>query len=409
MPRLDKFTDRAISALRPESRRYEVSEKNTRGLWLRVSPSGVKTFYFRYRYRGKNKGMMLGSYGAVTEPGKISLAKAHKLHADARALLKEGKDPADLKQSKIAEEKRAGTISQLADEYIERHAKRKNKSWREYQRMLNKDVLPTWGTRKAKDVTRRDVVLLLDDIEDRVAQKEGNASAGRSIRDHTLTVISSMFRFGIRRGIVDASPCIEIGRDKSTPRARVLEPDEIKAVWRKLDKAKTAELIRLAIKLLLVTGQRRGELAKAKWADIDLPNKIWSIPIENSKNGHPHAVPLSNMAVGLFKEIRSLEHGKEYLFPSPYGDGPITERAVTRAVANNRDVFGIAHWTPHDLRRTVATGMNRLAIPREHIERVLNHLPPKIVRVYDRHDYQPEMRAALQFWATELERILAND
>jgi integrase len=207
---------------------------------------------------------------------------------------------------------------------------------------------------------------------------------------------------------------------EETPRARALDADEILTIWQALDRpdghettVKAMKSLKLALKLLLVTAQRRGELMQAKREEFDLEREAWLIPAEHSKNGYAHAVPLTPLAVDLVKELFELAGDSKYLVPSPRAneehDLPMTERALTRLVGNNREAFAIPHWTPHDLRRTATTLMKRTT--GEAWDRVLNHLPPKLHRTYDVHDpwaYFDQKKAALQAWDERLQAILAG-
>jgi len=402
-----KFTDTGIRNLKPKTERYVVWKDGGDGLGLRVTPQGRKTWVTMYRFQGKARMMTHGIYPT------ISLKRAGQLHADALAKL-DLDPPVDPGAEKVAErkaERAAETVADLIDEYIERHAKAKKRSWAEDQRMLDKDVKPAWGKRKAKNVTRRDVIRLLDGIADRGAPVAAN---------RTYAVLSKMFRFAVRRGILETSPVFEIDRPggEEAPRARALDADEIRTVWQALDRPDSDEHpiratlpLKLALKLLLVTAQRRGELAQARRDEFDLERGAWLIPAEHSKNGAAHAVPLTPLAVKLVRKLMECAGDSAYLLPSPRAndenDIPITERAITRAVSNNRAAFGIPHWTPHDLRRTATTMMKRRT--GETWERVLNHLPEKLHRTYDVHDpwaYFDEKRTALQAWEARLVAIL---
>jgi len=405
-----KFTDTGIRNLKPKPVRYIVWKNGGEGLGLRVSPSGRKSFVFMYRFNGTPRMMSLGRYRDGRAEG-LTLAQANKAHAEAMEKMERNIDPGAEKVIKRRMEREAETVQDLADEYIERYAKPKKRSWGEDQRILNKDVLPAWKKRKAKEITRRDVIRLLDGIVDRGAPVAAN---------RTFAVLSIMFRFGVRRGILGTSPVFEIDPPggEETARARVLAPDELRAAWDALGRPeshekpiRTAKAIKLAIKLLVVTAQRRGELAQARKDEFDLERSAWLIPAEHSKNGYAHAVPLTPLAAELVTEMMELAGDSDYLLPSPRAneenDRPITERAITRAVSNNREVFGIPHWTPHDLRRTATTMMKKHA--GEAWERVLNHLPPKLHRVYDVHDpwaYFDHKQAALQAWEARLRGIV---
>jgi len=203
---------------------------------------------------------------------------------------------------------------------------------------------------------------------------------------------------------------------EESPRERVLSSDEIKAFWSKLSAADMAEPTRLALKMLLVTAQRRGEVTQAKWSHFDLENKLWTIPVELLKSSHsrrskpePHVVPLSALALEVLGQLKAITGKGAYLLPARMDeskDRSYSDRVLSRAVRENDKKFDIPHFTPHDLRRTAASFMTKLGIPRLHVEKVLNHSTGDIAEVYDRHDYLPEKRAALEKWATHLTAII---
>jgi len=389
-----KFTDKSIQTLRPKSDRYEAWEDNGKGFGIRVSSTGLKSWIFFYRFDGMNRRMTLGRYPAMT------LAEAHTAHAKAKEHLVKGIDPGD-ELTKAREDHRGSpTVVQLANEYIEKWAKPRKRSWQEDQRMLAKDVIPLWKRKKAKDIRRRDVILLIDEIVDRGAPISAN---------RTLRIIKQMFSFAVSRGILNASPCVEIKAPaKENQRDRVLNEKEIKIFWTKLDEANMAEGTRLALKFQLVVAQRKGEIALAQPQEFDLKKGWWVIPAEKCKNGMSHRVPLAKLAVSLIKKAKELSPNSSLLFPSPRGEKPITTRSISRAISNNREGFGIPDFTPHDLRRTASSMMTSIGVKREIVGKILNHIESGATKIYDRYSYDKEKRNALEIWANHLEKIITK-
>jgi integrase len=198
---------------------------------------------------------------------------------------------------------------------------------------------------------------------------------------------------------------------KERPRKRVLTAAEIQTFWSKLDSADMAEPTRLALKLLLVTAQRRGELTFARWSHFDIDAKLWTIPVELLKSSHarreepePHTAPLSPLALDLLHKLKELTGEGAFLLPARADkrkDHSYSERVLSCAVRKNEKHFGIPHFTPHDLHRTAASFMTKIGVPRL-LEKVLNHSTGDIAEVYDRHDYLAEKRVAVEKWATQL-------
>ena len=387
-----KFTDRQIKALKPQKARYEVWEDNGKGFGVRVSPAGRKSFIYMYRFQGSSRRITFGVYPEMT------LADAHAAHAKARQLLEKGKDPGTVEQDKKEESQRSPSVKRLVEEYIEKYAKPRKRSWKEDERILNKDVVPRWGKRKAQDITRRDIINLLDEIVERGASIQAN---------RTLAAIRKMYSFAMGRGVLDASPCVAIPNpSKENRRDRVLSEDEVRAFWERLDTAKMEKATTLALKLQLITAQRKGEVTGAEWIDFDFKSSWWTIPAEKSKNGFPHRVPLSSLALKLLCELKEITGNSQWLFPSPRDGQHIAETSVDHAVRTNADHFEIDHFTPHDLRRTAASQMTGSGIERITVSKVLNHVESGVTAVYDRHSYDKEKKAALAKWSRTLDAII---
>ena len=389
-----KFTDRQIKSLKPKKTRYEVWEDNGKGFGVRVAPTGRKSFIFLYRFQGTSRRMTFGNYP------ETSLADAHAAHAKSRQLLEQGNDPATVEQDAKEESRRSPSIKRLAAEYIGKYAKPRKRSWKEDERILNKDVVPRWGKRKAQDITRRDIILLLDEIVDRGALIQAN---------RTLATIRKMYSFAMGRGILESSPCVAIpAPSKENRRDRVLNEEEIRTFWEKLDTAKMDNATALALKFQLITAQRKGEVAGAEWKDFDLKNGWWTIPANKAKNGFPHRVPLSSLATEILKELKNVTSQSQWLFPSPRNGQHIAETSVDHAVRENAEHFEVDHFTPHDLRRTAASMMTASGIQRLTVAKVLNHVETGVTAVYDRHSYDKEKRQALETWERKLRGILTG-
>jgi integrase len=392
-----RFTDRSIAALGPKAKIYEVWEDGRTGLGVRMSPRGRKSWNYMYRFAGKARRMTLGTYPAV------SLANARVKHANAKELLAKGTDPGAVHVEKRRTERQAETVQNLVDEYLEKWARPRKRSANEDERILNKDVIPVWGKRKAKSITRRDVILLLDGIVERGSPIQAN---------RTLAAVRKMFNFAISRDIVDATPVAMVKAPaREHQRDRVLSADEIRTFWKGLDQAPMSPALKLVLKLELVTAQRKGELIGAALSEFDFEEKVWTIPAERAKNGIAHRVPLSASALDLLEEAKSLAGESDWLFPSPRDDEPIKPRAVNVALRRalkpgqegEASAIGLDDVTPHDLRRTAASGMASLGIARLVIAKVLNHVENSVTAIYDRHSYDAEKRHALEVWAAHLE------
>lgn len=388
-----QFTDKLIKALKPKSSRYDVREGNGKGFVMRVFPSGQKSWGFIYHFAGKKRRVTFGNYP------DMSLAEARKLHSKALNVLANGKDPGLIKQSEKLEARTSQTVQDLINEYLEKWAKPRKRSWKEDERMLEKDIEPIWGKRKAKDITRRDVILLLDKIMER---------GSPIIANRTLALVRRMFNFALERSIIEINPCYAIKAPaKENKRERLLTLEEVKIFWFGLDKASMSDSVKLALKLLLVIAQRKGETASAEWSEIDIKSGWWTIPGEKTKNGNPHRVPLSKLALSVLEQLKAISGKSRWLFPSPKGDTHITGTAIDHALRKNLKCFkNVEQYTPHDLRRCAASQMTALGIPRLVVSKVLNHVEGGVTAIYDRHSYDKEKQHALKTWGSKLEEII---
>jgi integrase len=398
------FTDRFLAALKPTSRRYEVLDPSRKGLLLRVTPKGIKTFCFRYQRNHEVVRLMIGRYPATT------LKKAYETHADLVKALNRGEDirvnlPPGVRSTGLAHgvPETGITVGDLAKEFSDRYLRRERKNPREAELVIEANIVRYWKARPAKSVTRRDGVLLLDKVVDR---------GSRIMANRVGALLSQMFRFAVTRGMLDASPFVALGRPGGSEKARNrrLTEKEIRTFWKKLTRARLSAEVRIALKLILVTAQRPGEVALATWKEFDLERKVWTIPPERSKNGQEHEVPLSALALTLIRHLRRRFGETKYVIPSrcwkAREGAPITVRALSQGIRDRRKHFGLPRFTPHDLRRTAASLMTANGVPRLHVEKILNHTIDDVAEIYDRHDYTKEKRAAADILDQTIQTIL---
>ena len=408
-----RLTDRAIAALRPRAVRYEVWDAARKGFGVRITPRGVKSFVWLYHFAGRPRRLTFSTYP------QLSLADAGVKLAEAKQLLERGIDPGSLIVADPEAERHTETIEELVETYLARYAIRK-RSAAEDRRMLHKDVLPRWAGRKAKDISRRDVVTLLNSIVDRGAPIQAN---------RTLTILRRMFGFAVGQSIIETSPCDKVeAPSPENHRDRALSEDEIGLLWRVLDSTPPMEPnVRRILRLMLATGQRKAEVLGLHTREIDFERGVWTLPANRAKNGREHLIPLSPLARRIIAEVPPNEKG--YLFPSsltglPYRGqsidhatrylfDPRTSRArkrpLRKAPAPPPLAGQMERFTPHDLRRSVATRMHELGISRGDVKMVLNHIETDVTSRYDRYDGLAEKRRALDIWGRRLEQIVSGE
>jgi integrase len=398
MPTIN-MTARSVDALKPDPvRQIDFWDASLPRFGLRVSPGGRKSWIVFYRHNGRPRRMTLGVYP------HLGLADARIKARGALHGVEKGDDPATVK----AEERNAETFAELAREYAERHAKFK-RSGREDLRLLygsphkkktgkrpHEPIVKRWGARKAKDITRRDVRALLDEIAERAP----------IMANRTLALVRKMFNFAIEHSWLETNPCTMIKRlAPDRQRDRVLNEEEIRKFWAALDAEKP--MIAALFRLRLLTAQRGGEVHGATWAEMDLESGWWTIPAARSKNGLAHRVPLSRQSLKVLRDLQAEGTDSPWVFPGKRKDGPHiahAQKAIERIVERSGVDF-----RGHDLRRTAASLMVGAGVPRLVVSKILNHVETGVTAVYDRHGYDAEKRAALDFWGKRVEAIIANN
>jgi len=394
-----RLTPISIAKIKPDpTKRIEVPDSGKPGLYLVVQPSGRMSWAVRYRRLSDGKPRKL------TFDGLASLSTAHQLAQQALDAIARGEDPAASKQASKATQAHGGSdlFGSVAAEFIERHAKRNTRasSARETERFLNKEVLPKWGKKSIHDITKRDVLDLLDGIVDRGSPISAN---------RVKAILSKLFAWSTERGILETSPVTGIkAPSPETSRDRVLSDDEVRWLWLACDQM--AYPFGKLTQLLLLTGARRSEISCMTWGELDIDKALWTIPADRVKNGLVHTVPLSDAALDIIKSLPRIESEPGYLFTtSDKGSVKGFWKARDRLASSMLDLartergqdVAIPGWTYHDLRRTCASGMARLGINLVTIEKILNHTSGTlggVAGIYMRYDFGTEKRSALEAW-----------
>lgn len=427
------LTEKAIEKLAPTEpgKRREVADIET-GLVLRVSGPRNKTWNVLYRVAGK------GGPGERSErvrgplqrisigPWPLTGVKAARERArEIIGLADRGIDPAVAREEASAK-RNANAFESVLDRFVELHVKQNTKEGRfardrakalerakagqgealrgpntrlgrvAAERIIATHALPIWRGRQIETITRAEVHALLDDV----VTRRGNPMA-RELRK----ALTSMFNWAADRGHIPASPVAGMQRPELSyrPRERVLSMDELSRVWAAA--AKAAYPFGHMVRLLILTGQRRSEIAEMERGWVDAEMRTVEIPASRYKTGTAHVFPLSSSAWAMVAALPRW-NGGDCLFSTTAGRRPVSgfSKAKLRLddlIAQHGEAEGLCPmepWTVHDIRRSVATHMARLGIPQEHIERVLGHVVPGVAGTYNRYSYMEEKRAALEMW-----------
>ena len=390
------LNDKLIKNLKPANNRYEVADSG--GLSVRVSPNRNITFQYRFRFAGKQQRMDFGSYPDIT------LAEARELHRLARNQVALGENPIEEKKARELLDKQAITVTDLVDEFITKEIRDRLKRKRpEYaDSILKRQIIPSLGRKKAKDVSRRDIIDLLEKIVSRGSPVMAN---------RTCSLTKQMFTFAQTRGWIETSPCTNISKSSiggsEKPRDVFLSYKQIWQLWHGLSNVSFSESLKICLKILLATGQRRGEIISGEWPHVDFEKARWTIPASLSKNGKEHIIQLTPLTFSLFMQLKEIAGASRYIVPSPIrqADVPISERAINCAISRNKSIFGIEILTPHVLRHTFSTKLSGLGVAPHVIEKLLNHQLGGMLAVYNHHPYYKERKEALHLWSETLETI----
>jgi len=434
------LTDRTLKAMKPArlGKTYDVADAQVPGLAVRVLPSGKRTFVFVGRFPGKTNPTRrrLGTYGALT------LEKARDKARRWSELIASGIDPASEEERQKLQElrRRANTFAAVGEDYIRLVVigpdpdNPRQRRGRQVERDIRRVFIPLWGGRPITEITRHDVLAVIEAVRDggadkmlrghgiKIPRRNGDAAKPAPAQARILLAYAkTLFSWAVERGAygLEASPCDHLrtakiaGGKKSSD--RILSDVELRAFWRASEQLgyPYAPLYRL----LLLTGLRLNEVADAVWSEFDLPNKRWTIPAVRmkGKNGkaQPHVVPLTGGMSEVLATIPRFRQG-DHLFSTTFGEKPawvsgkVKKRVdalmldeLRRLVEERGDgaekIKG-EPWTNHDLRRTLRSGLSALRVSADVAEAVLAHVKPGIRGVYDRYDLFDEKRAALEAW-----------
>jgi integrase len=388
-PNRCRLNDRFVKTVKPEAKRKLCWDTVQPGLVLSVEPTGHKSFKLIYTFRGRARWYTIGN------AGKVGLKEARDI---ARKRMGDVYNGVDIQAERQAA-RQAGTFEQLAHRYVEEHAKRRNKSWRQAETLVRTYLLPRWRNFQASAITRSDA----RSIFDRLTQ-EGSPILANQI----LAAASAIFSWAMKNevGNVAVNPCSGIERNSTTSRERVLSDRELPLLWRAFEDAGLIQCS--ALRMILLTGQRPGEVRHMRWEHIE--DGWWNLPGEpvdgwpGTKNKQTHRVWLSRPAQDILAEV-SNGGGLGYVFPGA-NSGPITAldtamRSICQKLRVNDKV------TPHDLRRTHGTTVTSLGFTRDQMNRLQNHKDGGIGSVYDRHSYADENRQIQEAVAEHVRRFIS--
>lgn len=379
------LTTKSLDAMPPATiKRYEVRDQKVNGLHVRVSTTGAKVFYTMVRPNGSRRRVKIGPYPVVS----LADARRRAMEIARDVELGEFDKPPEVSEAS------ALTLGEMIPKFIELHAKPNTKDWKRTESVLHKfDGLKD---RPIDQIKRQDVSMVLDGII-------ANGTPTRANR--ALSAIKKLMNWCVMRGDIETSPVALLRPPtREVQRDRVLSDAEIRAIWQHSD----AEGYPFGpfLKLLLITGQRRSEVAGMRWSELNLDEGIWELPANRVKNARLHIVPLPDQAVDILCSLPSFLDS-DFVFTTTgrsaiSGFGRLKERIDTALPEGTPD------WRFHDFRRTASTGMAKLGVMPHVIDAATNHKSGVVSGVgatYNRYTYFNEKREALELWASELTKI----
>jgi integrase len=387
------LTARAVEFAQPKRNakgglvRNEIPDGTGLGLYLVVEPSGAKSWYRRYRDNdGKPKRVKLGNAGTLTLAAARHAATSARLRSDRQG------DNAPVPVVVAGGDRIEIAVAQFLTKYA--YAKTRRSTASAAERMFRNVVLPAWKGRTVGSITRRDVIELVEHV----------GSDRPYLANRVLSVLHKFFAWLCGRDALTLNPASGVERPhEEQARERILTDPEIKALWR----AAEGDVFGQALRLMLLTGARRNEVSRMEWDEIE--DRVWTIPKERSKNGRAHAVPLSPQAWAIIEAMPRLV-GSPYVFTTSNG-GAVRGWAKAKTRLSKKAGVAEAGWRLHDLRRTAASGMQRLGVPVHVIEKALNHVSGVyrgVVGIYQVDPLTAEIAIALGKWADHVERLVGG-
>lgn len=397
MPRAaTPLTDSAIKVAKPKEKPYKLSDGQ--GLYLEVMPNGSKLWRLKYRHAEKEKRLALGAYPTVP------LQKARQRRDEARQQLAEGIDPGEQKKAaKQAKKAEGHTFETVAREWYAYNAPRWAESTAYKARLyLENDLIPGIGTRPIAAITRPDLVELVRKVEAR-----GTLNAAGKIRQW----LHQIFRYGLACGVVENNPATDLDVVAAPARPARHHPNvpfaELPELLEKLATARLNTLTRWAIRLLILTAVRPGELRAAPWSEFDLDAATWTIPKERMKARRPHVVPLPHQAVTILRQLHEVTGSYALVFPGQQNaERPMSENTINKAL---RLIGYEGRQTGHGFRHLLSTELNGRGYNRDWIERQLAHGDADEIRdTYNHATYLEQRRDMMQAWADSIDALCAG-
>ena len=401
------ITVRTIRSIKPDTKRdIYVWDTRLKGFGLRTTPKGAQSFVFQYRVEGgPARRKTIGPVGSPWTPN-TARKEAERLLVQVY----QGVDPVEAKRE-AKRKKEELNFKAYCEKFVELYLRENWRgTWKAARCTLENVVIPRWRGLTVGEITRADIVKVMDDYSDRPAR-----------RKEIHSVLRKLFNWAADRQDIEVSPLAGMKAPKAVPaRRRVLSDEEIVALWKASEKAgwPWGPFVRM----LILTMQRRQEVAEMDWSEVDLEARKWTLPAARAKNDEEHVIPLSSLAM---KELERLTPKRKGLIFTTTGSTPVSgffkgKKSLTEDMlaylkarafeaGGDPDLVEIPNWRLHDIRRTGATNLQSLGVPVEVTESVLNHISGTragVAGIYNRYKYDAEKRTALDAWDEKLKSLI---
>lgn len=395
------LTDTQLKSLKPTGKLYKMADRD--GLYVAVTRTGQISFRYDYRLNGRRETIVLGKYG----PDGISLLQARDRLIEARREIANGNSPAREKQRSILQSKGAKSFGDFTKLWLNEYRMAEStKAMR--KSIIDRDIEHVFGRRLLNEIPPQDLRALCEKIKSR------NAPATAI---HVREIVGQIYRFAIERGHKVTNPADDVKASSIAtfkPKDRALSPEEIKFFFDELEHIGTLPTIKLALKLILLTLVRKGELLNAIWDEVDFEAAKWTIPAARMKARRAHVVYLSQQAMDIMIALKTCAGSSKYLLPSRYeGDKGMSSATLNRVIdvtverAQKRDI-PLDTFSVHDLRRTGSTLLHEAGFNSDWIEKALAHEQKGVRAIYNKAEYADQRRDMLQQWANMVDGWIAG-
>ena len=415
MPTTIRFLDTVIRNIRPSDKRETYWCDGCPGFGLRVTPTGHKTFVYKFMKGRTSRWLTIGRYP------EWSIRRARRQYDEYYEQVHAyGRDPVAELQEEAQRLKGRVSVAEFIETYLDLMRLKGKASIKEEERVFAVDLVPVIGNKCIDEVSGADIEKIQTRIMARAKKRKNASRGGRVAVKNSLAYARQLFNLAKRRGLIAKNPVVEIeSLGESGSRSRVLSLKELWLFWNRLDEIGLPPVTVAALKFALVTMQRSTEIRNMRYRSLKLDENVWQMEMHETKNRTMHRVPLNRQALELIEQVSPYTKASPYVFGATRAMSPPREpqkelepfgkSAFSQAVRRSRKALGIKDICPHDLRRTGATWITGAGLPKLYARLMLNHSDGErdvTGEVYVQYSYDFEKKRAAQVWEFVLDQIV---